>query len=293
MTQARLTLPQPWEDALEGWEKWLRAGGKSDRTIYTRRGHVRAVAHYLQLRHPSDVTTHHLVYLAGDHEWSRDHRRGMRTSLCQFFNHCVAQGIIGFNPADEMPKVPTSSPKPRPTPEWMWLDVLKAAPPRERLMVRLAGEAGLRRDEIARVRVEDVFWDGDGYSLTVNGKGNKQRIVPLNCVLAEQIQRGRFVWVPGGATTGFVFPSLDQWGNLLAPHLSADRVGRLISDLMPKGWTAHKLRHRYATQGFAKTRDLLAVRENLGHASVATTQRYTATSSAAMRAVADAVASPP
>lgn len=289
MTDARKLLPQPWEDACESWEKYLRAASRSRQTIYTRRGHVRAVAHYLHSRHPSDVTAMQLIYLAGEHEWSREHRRALRTSLIQFFDHCITLGLIEENPARELPSVPQSPPKPRPTPEWMWKDTLEAAGPREELMVRLAGEVGLRRHEIAQVRRDDVFWDGEGYSITVRGKGGKQRVVPLNDALAEQIQRGRFEWIPDGVDTGFVFPSLDRWGNVMAKHVSADRVGRLISDLMPPEWSAHKLRHRYATLGFAKTRDLLAVRENLGHASVATTQRYTATSSASMRAVADAV----
>lgn len=289
VTDARKKLPPGWEDSLELWEKWMRAGALSERTIYTRRGHVRAVAHYLQMRHPADVTTQHLIMLLSDHEWSREHRRGLRCSLIQFFDHCVNQGLMEENPAAGLPSVPMSSPKPRPAPEWMWRDTLAAAGPREQLMVRLAGEAGLRRHEIAQVRRDDVFWDGEGYSITVLGKGDKQRVVPLNDALAEQIQRGRFEWIPNGVDTGFVFPSVDRWGNVIAKHVSADRVGRLISDLMPADWSAHKLRHRYATLGFAKTHDLRAVQENLGHASVATTQRYTATSSASMRAVAEAV----
>lgn len=289
MTVARSFLPQAWEDALEGWEKWMRAGAKSSRTIYTRRGHVRAVAHYLQMRHPDEVTLQHLIFLVAEHDWSKDHLRGMRTSLIQFFDHCIDQGLIQDNPARGLPSIPMSSPKPRPAPEWMVKDMLAAAGPRELLMVRLACEAGLRRDEISRVKREDVMWDGEGYALIVQGKGDKQRIVPIHDQLAEQIQRGPGEWVPDGADTGYLFPSIDRWGNVIAKHMTGDRVGRLISDLMPKDWSAHKLRHRYATMGYAKTRDLRAIQELLGHSSVATTQRYTATSSAAMRAVADAV----
>ena len=60
---------------------------------------------------------------------------------------------------------------------------------------------------------------------------------------------------------------------------------------MPPGWSAHKLRHRYATRGYAVTRNLRAVQVALGHASVATTQRYTATTEPEVRAVAEAAVS--
>jgi site-specific recombinase XerC len=53
---------------------------------------------------------------------------------------------------------------------------------------------------------------------------------------------------------------------------------------MPPGWSMHKLRHRFATRGYAGTGDLLAVKEALGHASVATTQLYTAVPRKGVRA---------
>lgn len=286
----KTALPCDWEDAVRGWVRWLTVAGKSKRTINTRRGHVRAVARLTQTRHPREVSTNNLVMLLSDRDYSLSHRRAARTSLHQFFAYCVSQGIVAHNPADELPKVPEDSPKPNPAPEWLWKDLLAGTPPRELLMVRLAGEAGLRREEICKVHRDDVLWDGEGYALRVHGKGGKQRVVPVNDRLAEAIQRGPS-WAPPGYRGGFLFPSHDRWGNLLAPHLSADRVGRVISELMPVGWSAHKLRHRYATKGYAATRNLRAVQVALGHASVATTQRYTATTEPEVRAVSEAAAS--
>ena len=283
-------LPSEWENAVNGWVDWLRVAGRSRRTINTRRGHVRAVARMLQTRSPADITTEHLVEVFAGKDYSLEHRRASRVSLVQFYSWCADRGVVQENPAIGLPKVSEDSPNPRPAPEWLWKELLDSAPPRELLMVRLAGEAGLRREEICQVHQDDVQWDGEGYALRVNGKGGKQRIVPINSGLAEQIQRGPGKWVPDTFNpTGYLFPSLDRWGGLIAPHLSADRVGRLISDLMPRGWSAHKLRHRYATKGYIGTRNLRAVQEALGHASVATTQRYTAVSRPEVRAVADAV----
>lgn len=283
-------IPPAWDDAITSWVQYLRVSGVSVETIRTRRGHVESTARKTHTRHPSEVTTQLLVSTFSGYQWSPEHRRGMRASLRQFFDHCITFNLCTDNPADGLPKVPESQPKPRPAPEWLWEELLLAAPPRELLMIRLAGEAGLRRQEIAKVHRDDVIWDGDGYSLIVHGKGDKQRVVPINDDLATQLQRGPGEWVPEGADTGFVFPSTDQWGNVIAKHMSPDRVGRVMSALMPAGWTAHKLRHRYATRGFAVTRNLRAVQEALGHASVATTQRYTAVGSRDLRAVAEAVA---
>ena len=67
-------------------------------------------------------------------------------------------------------------------------------------------------------------------------------------------------------------------------------MGELISALMPDGWTMHKLRHRYASRGYARTRNLRAVQLALGHASVATTERYTMVTSDEVRLVSEAAA---
>lgn len=284
-------LSPAWEDAVGGWVNWLTAAGRSKRTIRTRRGHVRAMARLTQLRHPNEVSTDHLVLCLSQREYSLEHRRAMRVSLNQFFEWCVGQNILSENPALGLPKVSESKPCPKPAPEWLWRDLLVSAGPRELLMVRLAGEAGLRREEICKVHRDDVIWDGKGYALRVSGKGGKQRVLPLTDALAEQVQRGPGVWVPPGVDTGFLFPSTDRWGNVIAPHLSADRVGRLLSDLMPPGWSGHKLRHRFATRGYAGTQNLRAVQVALGHASVATTQRYTACTEPEVRSVVEAAAS--
>lgn len=66
-------------------------------------------------------------------------------------------------------------------------------------------------------------------------------------------------------------------------HLSARRVGELAAEALSEGWTAHTLRHRAATRVHEATGDLLAVQRMLGHASVATTQRYVMTTDDRLR----------
>lgn len=274
------TLSPAWESSVKRWCAWLVVGGKSQRTIRTRRGQVRGTVRRLESKEPRDVTYEQIVELYADHEWSLDHRRGLRTSLNSYFEWAIAAGICESNPASELPAVPQAKPAPRPAPDWLW-EQLQSAPPRELMMIRLAGEAGLRRSEVAQVHKDHLVWDGVGYGLLVRGKGDKQRVVPLTDALATEIRLGAKRWAPDDRS-GFLFPGQ------INGHLSGDYVGHLIGDLMPKGWSIHKLRHRYATRGYAGTRNLRAVQMALGHASVATTERYTAVLDHEIRAVTNA-----
>jgi integrase len=241
---------------------------------------VRAVAHKLGTSTP-DATAGQLLALAAGSDWSRDYRRSVRTALRSFYRWRMEQGFADENPADVLPVVPESRPRPRPAPDAVMARAL-AAGMREHLMARLGAEVGLRRAEIARVRADDLIDDVGGWSLIVNGKGSRQRTVPIGDGLAAAIRSYR---EPGGRNTGgWLF------GGQCDGHISPGHVGVLLSRAMGAGWSAHKLRHRYASRGYAGTGDLVAVQRNLGHSSLATTQRYVATTDLAARAVSAAAA---
>ncbi|MCZ0732312.1 tyrosine-type recombinase/integrase [Mycolicibacterium iranicum] len=275
-------LPPAWETALAGWVVWLKLGGTAPTTVHLRHNHLRAFARQTGITGPAEVTLRDVVTYCSARPWSNDHRKGVRGSLISFFDWCVDNNAAATNPAASLPKVPGARPRPRPATDEIWAELLAASDPRTRMMARLAGEVGMRRAEVAVCQREDLVRDADGWSLIVHGKGGKQRVVPITDNLADELR----AFCP----RGHLFPSRDQWGNLLAPHVSAHHVGKLISALMPPGWSMHKLRHRYATRGLAGTGNLRAVQEALGHASVATTQIYTAVANRDVRAVAEAAA---
>lgn len=258
----------------------MMAASRSANTIHTRRGVVRYTALRLKSQHPRDVTLGQLLRLMSTKEWSTDYRKSFRAGTVQFFDHCVKSGVCDTNPALELPRAPESTPKPRPVTDAAWQALLAAAPPREKLMARLAAEAGLRRAEVACLHRQDLIEEADGWTLIIRGKGDKQRMVPITESLALAVREYRSGWTP----RGYVFPGGDNG------HVSANWVGKLVSDLLPPGWSMHKLRHRYATRGYAGTRDLRAVQEALGHASVATTQRYTAVTRTEVRRVSESAA---
>lgn len=82
---------------------------------------------------------------------------------------------------------------------------------------------------------------------------------------------------------GYLFPG--RWGG----HVEASYVGSHLAHILGEPWTAHSLRHRYATVTYESTHDLLLVQRLLGHASVRTTQIYVALPDARLRAGLDAV----
>jgi site-specific recombinase XerD len=271
------SLPTAWDTAIEGWLAWLIAAGTSPATRRTRRAHVRRVARELGAADPRDVTGADLLAILGRPAYSIEHRRGLRASLASFYRWCTSSGTVSDDPTLTLPVVRTPAGAPKPATDEIWRHILVTADERTRLMARLAGEAGLRRAEVAQVHTDDLNGGIGGPELIVHGKGGKQRMVPITVTLAADIAAA----CPHG---GFL------WPGKIDGHISPDRVGHLVSKVMPAGWSIHKLRHRFASRGFAGTGNLRAVQLALGHASVATTQRYVAVAARDLRAVTEAAA---
>ena len=140
-----------------------------------------------------------LLAILGRPAYSIDHRRSLRSSLASFYRFCVAYGIVADDPTAELPVVRAAMGAPRPATDEIWHHILDNADPRTRLMARLAGEAGLRRAEVAQVHTDDLNDGIDGPELIVHGKGAKQRVVPITVTLAGEI-------VGRCPTGGFLFP---------------------------------------------------------------------------------------
>lgn len=269
-------IPSAWQHALDGWRSDLTLRGHSTETRKVRRAHVRHIARRSGADTPSGLTAAQLVDICSNERWSSEHRKAVRASLQSFYRYCIGHGHAAEDIAALLPTVKPPSPCPRPATDEMIDALMRAAKPRERLMARLAAEAGLRRAEVAQAHRDDLIADRGGWSLRVRGKGGKQRVVPLTENLTCEIR--------ACTDSGYLFPGK------IDGHISKEYVGQLISALMPRGWSMHKLRHRYATQGYAGTGNLRAVQLALGHASVATTERYTAVTDLEVRAVSEAAA---
>lgn len=246
----------------------------SPETIALRTFHINRLGRAQASRDPWNLRIDDLLEWTGRHAWSRETARAVRSSLRRFWRWGVETGRTEENVADSLPPIAAAQPQPRPAAAEAVMSALLAADARVALMIRLANDLGMRRAEVSRVEpANDLVRAPGGWSLIVHGKGSRNRVLPIPDDLAEVI---------GNVPSGFLFPN--QRGGHLSPHW----VGTLVSRALPEGTTMHQLRHLCATELHEATHDIRLVQTVLGHASLATTERYVAVDSVRMRdAIAD------
>ena len=125
----------------------------------------------------------------------------------------------------------------------------------------------------------------DERMLIVRGKGNKERLVPLNesakqamrDYLALREEAGAQVVKKGAVKTAkWLFPSFGESGHLTRQHFARDlKALAAESGLKPKHVSPHVLRHAFASHLLQNGADLRSVQTLLGHADISTTQIYT------------------
>lgn len=213
-----------------------------------------------------------------------------------FYRYLVRRKVIEVSPARRVktPKLPQRLPRAVPIDEAFAIleapAVDKLLELRDRAMLEVLYGAGLRVSELVGLSMQDV--DLRARLVRVLGKGNKERLVPLNegaidAVRAWLERRGELLATPrpkqdpsavflnfrgGRLTTRSVQLHLDRY---------VQRLG-ITRDLSP-----HALRHSFATHLLASGADIRSIQELLGHASLSTTQRYTAVSFEQLQKVYD------
>jgi integrase/recombinase XerC len=191
-------------------------------------------------------------------------------------NHAVARV--------KSPKLPRPAPKPLTEPEAEALidDAGEDAAPwiaaRDTALFTLLYGCGLRIAEaLGLPRRAAPFGD----TLTVLGKGRKERVVPVLPAVSEAMERYLELCPFAGGKTAPLF--LGARGKRLQAGVVQKRLRGLRARLgLPGNATPHKLRHSFATHLLADGADLRAIQELLGHASLSTTQRYTEVDAAAL-----------
>ena len=146
---------------------------------------------------------------------------------------------------------------------------------RDAAVLALLYGSGLRISEALGLRRGEVPAPGQGDAITVTGKGNKQRMVPLLPQVAQAIADYLALCPTALPADGPLF--VGARGGPLSPRIVQLVMERLRGALsLPDSATPHALRHSFATHLLARGGDLRAIQELLGHASLSTTQIYTA-----------------
>jgi integrase/recombinase XerC len=194
------------------------------------------------------------------------------------------KGKVGALTAVRAPKIARGLPKPLsvPTAKRIADADLRAGEDREpwilardAAVLALLYGSGLRIAEALSLTCSAVPQPGAGDAITVTGKGNKARMVPVLPRVLELIADYVALCPYTIGHDGPLF--FGAKGGPLSPRIIQLAMERLRGALgLPDTATPHALRHSFATHLLARGGDLRAIQELLGHASLSTTQIYTA-----------------
>ncbi len=145
---------------------------------------------------------------------------------------------------------------------------------RDFIMIALLYATGIRREELADIRLGDLELKTG--LITVTGKGNKVRAVPVGERTLEDLERylamrDEFVSEKGTLSAALL---LNRYGRPLSVR-SIDRLVKKYGCAEGLDLTPHTLRHSFATHLLENGADLMLIKEILGHSSLSTTQKYT------------------
>ena len=194
------------------------------------------------------------------------------------------KGKVAALTAVRAPKVPKTLPKPLAVPSAKRIaDIdLRAGEDREpwifardAAVLALLYGSGLRIAEALSLKRADVPAPGAGDVIIVKGKGNKARMVPVLPQVLSLVADYLALCPYHSSPDGPLF--LGAKGGPLSPRIIQLTMERLRGALgLADTATPHALRHSFATHLLARGGDLRAIQELLGHASLSTTQIYTA-----------------
>lgn len=243
------------EKALGLFQEHLRAGNQSVGTVRLKLAHLSQLRAWLGRGLLTARDTQLRAYLAS-HEWAPETRKSQRSTIRSFYSWAFDEGLIESDPARRLPAVRIPQTVPKPIPEQVLADALARADRETWRMLVLGAYAGLRRSEIAQVHSDDVTPQG----LRVQGKGGRVRVVPMHPLVVQAFD----------GVHGWMFPSPLHQGR----HVNHDYIRQRMDRILPRPWTTHTLRHRFASRAYTGSRDLRAVQTLLGHSKPETTARY-------------------
>jgi integrase/recombinase XerC len=213
-------------------------------------------------------------------------------AIKSFYKFLTRRKVIDVSPARRIkaPKLPSLLPRAVPIDETFALMDAPGADAvlglRDRAMLELAYGAGLRVSELCGLDLDSV--DRSAGIVRVLGKGNKERLVPVNPQALEALDGylKRRPELTKKKPTQALF--LNFRGGRLTTRSVERHLGKhALKAGLSRHVTPHQLRHSFATHLLAGGADIRSIQELLGHSSLSTTQRYTHVSFEQLQAVYD------
>lgn len=202
----------------------------------------------------------------------------------RYFEHLRSIGAIDHDPTEQV-KAPTKASRlPRVLTQGEVTDLLDRSGGhdpwdcQDQAVLELLYSSGLRVAELCGLT--DGAWDRRRQVVTIRGKGNKERVVPIGEPAAAALS----TWVDV-VRPALVDATPTTFVNRRLHPLGPRDVRRIVDRRASRPTHPHALRHTFATHLLDGGADLRVVQELLGHADLATTQRYTHVSKDRLRSV--------
>lgn len=287
---------------VQSWLRWLADERRSSRhslDAYSRdlAGFFSFLEQYTE--HPPNLSTLASLDRISFRAWLADrNRQGLKASSTAralsavrgFFRYLARHGVIENRAINSIrtPKQPQAIPRPLSAEDTAHLLDMAGTTAkqdwigrRDLAILTLLYGCGLRISEALSLTRGDFLEGSVPESLTILGKGNKQRQVPVIPAVTEAVMNYLSLCPFAGGKKEPLFVGVR--GQRLSPRLVQMTMQKLRALLgLPDSATPHALRHSFATHLLGAGGDLRSIQELLGHASLSTTQRYTAIDSVAL-----------
>lgn len=198
-----------------------------------------------------------------------------------FFHFLVMADYLGGDPSEllEGPKIGFKLPEVLTLDEIDLIisavDLSKNEGQRNRAILETLYSCGLRVSELCNLKISDLYFE-EGF-IKVDGKGGKQRLVPISPRAIKEIEHWFIDRNQGKIKKEFEdYLFLARWGNRISRIMVFHMIKELASKAgITKNISPHTFRHSFATHLLEGGANLRAIQCMLGHESIATTELYT------------------
>ncbi len=276
-----------WDSLIQGFTLYLKLEkGLSDNSIEAYTNDILKLKSFcgnsLNPIKVNQQTIHDFLVYVHDLGLSATSQARIVSGLRGFYAYLLEESLLDNNPMMlvDLPKTKRKLPEVLSEEEIQnmvdAIDKTKADGERNKAIIETLYSCGLRVSELVGLKISNIY--GADEVIKVQGKGNKERLIPIDQGTLQQldyyIQRERAFWPIKPIAEDLVF--INQQGGAL----SRISVFKLIKSLaqkvgIHKNISPHTFRHSFATHLVENGADLRAVQQMLGHESITTTEIYT------------------